>query len=99
MHTARPARPTSPPLRRLVVLATVTLLALVVGSQAAFGAVTLKQSGKRGPRVVTDSMASPGANCYYDANVAGAQGNDLDIIEVNLPELFARNRSKEAAAP
>lgn len=71
----------------------VALLILAIGSQTVMAATALSQSGKRGAWNVRDTDVNPGVHCIYDADVPGAQGNDIDIMTATGPKVFARNRS------
>jgi len=68
-------------------------LALVLGAQAALGAVPISEKGKIGTYTLVDESAAPGVACTYDAGGPGAQGNDLDIMDAKSPRAFARDRS------
>jgi hypothetical protein len=57
--------------------------------------VPISQDGKIGTFTVPDSDTTPGARCVYDAGGPGDQGNDIDIMEVRGPKVFARDRSAE----
>jgi hypothetical protein len=71
----------------------VSTLALVLGAQAALGAVPISEKGKIGTYTVADGSTAPGVACTYDAGGPGDQGNDLDIMEAKSPRAFARDRS------
>lgn len=68
-----------------------TVLAIVIGAQAAMAATPISETGKRGKWSLIDTDALPGATCTYDE--PGGLGNDLDILEAKSPRVLARDRS------
>jgi hypothetical protein len=72
---------------------TLSLLTVVAGSLPTLAAVPVVEKGEFGPYVLADSTTKPGVACTYDADVPGAQGNDIDIMEAKGPRVFARDRS------
>jgi hypothetical protein len=68
----------------------ISLLALA-GSIAPVGAfVTVGQGGTIGSFSWSDTEGNTAASCYYDENVPGAQGSDIDRIRIDHPVVFAK---------
>lgn len=80
---------------RLVFALVAASLAVAVGASSGLGAVPISQDGKIGTFTIPDSDTTPGGRCVYDAGGPGDQGNDIDIMEVRGPTVFARDRSSE----
>jgi hypothetical protein len=80
---------------RIVTTLTAAALAVALGASASLGAVPISTEGQIGTFTIPDSMTTPGGKCIYDAGGPGDQGNDIDIMEVAGPKVFARDRSSE----
>jgi hypothetical protein len=70
-------------------------LGVGAGGSAGLGAVPISTDGQIGTFTIPDSSTTAGVACTYDAGGPGDQGNDIDLMVVKGPRVFARDRSSE----